>query len=225
MIEDVIGTHTGDAELHARKRHIFKEIAVQSSQLHIADLVVTTRPAIIDIYTNLRRVDAEIKLLSQSATSETQVLDIERVTEKEPSPTEERSYLRQSVGRQSDMLAVAAEIEVLKRTSHLHHHRKLVVLGLYVIIFQAVEASDGLTDNAYLTFLNRVSTKRILRKEHDARQQRNQQHPPPFHRQSQIFPKIRSITQLTGVADTLVHVHTPKPCRCSITALMSGYCT
>ena len=39
----------------------------------------------------------------------------------------------------------------------------------------------------------------------------------------QNLPNILSITQLTGVADTLVHVHTPIPCRCSITLFIRGY--
>ena len=36
---------------------------------------------------------------------------------------------------------------------------------------------------------------------------------------------MRSITQLIDVADTLVAVQMPRPCRCSHTFLISGYCT
>ena len=36
---------------------------------------------------------------------------------------------------------------------------------------------------------------------------------------------MRSITQFTGVALTLVQVQMPVPCRCSMTALMIGSCT
>ena len=39
------------------------------------------------------------------------------------------------------------------------------------------------------------------------------------------LPSMRSITQLTGVALTLRHLHTPTPCRSSITDLMMGSCT
>lgn len=41
----------------------------------------------------------------------------------------------------------------------------------------------------------------------------------------QNLPKILSITQLTGVADTLVHEHTPMPCRSSMTFFIIGSCT
>ena len=41
----------------------------------------------------------------------------------------------------------------------------------------------------------------------------------------QNFPKMRSITQFTGVALTDVQVHTPKPCKSWMTALMMGSCT
>ncbi len=41
----------------------------------------------------------------------------------------------------------------------------------------------------------------------------------------QNLPSMRSITQLTGVALTLVQRHIPNPCKSSMTDLMSGNCT
>ena len=48
----------------------------------------------------------------------------------------------------------------------------------------------------------------------------------PFHSPlTQYFPNILSKAQFTGVAETLVQVHTPSPCRCSQTLFISGNCT
>ena len=41
----------------------------------------------------------------------------------------------------------------------------------------------------------------------------------------QNFPSMRSMTQLTGVALTLVHSHSASPCRWRITSRMIGNCT
>ena len=53
VIKDVIGTHASDSQFHARKRHIFKEVAVQFSQFYIPYFIITARPSIEEIYTDL----------------------------------------------------------------------------------------------------------------------------------------------------------------------------
>ena len=154
VVEDVIGTDARDTHVHPAKGHALEKIAVDPvAKLDVADLIIVACAAVIQIDSHLRGIDAEIKLLSQSAALESDILDIKRPSEEEPPPAEERPYLREPVGSQSDTLAIAAQHEVLECARGLHHHRKLVVLWLDIIVLRAVEASNRLADPAqFLAF-------------------------------------------------------------------------
>ena len=165
---------------------------------------------------------------------ETQVLQVEGPAEEEPAPAEVRTHLDALVGREHDALAVAAEDELLEVAGGLQHDRPLIVLRLDILVLQSVEAADGVL-NLLLHPLQRLVVGRqgvcsddIIQvvgigysDGHRQQQHEYQQQLLTLH----IFPKMRSIAQFTGVAETLVHVQSAKPCKCSMTFLINGNCT
>ena len=229
MVEDVVGIDARHPHIDTSEGQSLETVAIDAAQLHVAYLIVAARMAAEDIDAHLRGVDAEIELLEQSARAEAEVLDVERIAEEEPAPAEERAHLGMSVGSQRDALIVASQHEILEGSRTLQHHGELIVLGLDIVVLRTVEFTDGLTNETYLLVPEAIGRQHVgalmLLCTDDRSHSQHQHYRQQSHQQPQNLLKMRSIAQLTGVADTLVQVQIPSPCRCSMTALMSGYCT
>ena len=229
VVEDVIGTDARHPHIDTSERQSLETVAIDAAQLHIAYLIVAARVATEEIDAQLRRVDTEVELLEQSASAEAEVLDVERIAEEEPAPSDEWAHLGMTVGSQRDALIVASQHEILEGSRTLQHHGELIVLGLDIVVLRTVEFTDGLTNETYFLMSEAIVGQYVgvlmILSTDDRSHSQHQQYRQQSHQQPQNLLKMRSIAQLTGVADTLVQVQMPSPCRCSMTALMSGYCT
>ena len=113
----------------------------------------------------------------------------------------------------------------LKEISGLNHSGEFVMLRFNVRSVDVVEFAYYALQSAHNSCPERflLGYTVLGMAEHGCREAQHSQYGAV--RKHQNFPKMRSMTQLTGVADTLVQLHTLIPCRCSITALMMGNCT
>ena len=132
------------------------------AKLYIAYLVIIARATIEQVDTYLRRINAEVELLAKAILRKTNILDIESISEKEPSPTEVWANLGPTVRSQRDALTIASQDKTLVSAGYLSHHSKLVVIRFDVLIVKAVELAHRSADNAQLIIsTNGIEGKRI----------------------------------------------------------------
>ena len=151
MIEDVISAGARDAHIDTCKGNTLEKAPIDAiAQTYISNLIIVARATIEQVDTHLRRIDADVELLTEAILAEAYVLDIERVAQKEPSPSEVRANLGGSVRRQRDALTIATNDKALVGAGNLTHHSELVVIGLDILIVEAVELAHRATDDAQL---------------------------------------------------------------------------
>ena len=163
MVKNVIEAGTRDAHIDTSKRHALEKAPIDAiAQFYIAHLIVIARATIEQVDTYLRRIDAEVELLAKSILRKTNILDIERVAQEEPSPAKVRTNLGESVRSQRDALIVATDDKALVGAGNLPHNGKLVVIGLDILIVEAVELAHGTTDDTQLAIgANGIDGERI----------------------------------------------------------------
>ena len=145
MIENVISIDTRDAYTESVERNSLKPRAVDAiTHAHLPQFVVTASTAVVKVDTYLRRIDAKINFALGAVAKKVKILQVERVAEEYPSPSEVGANLDALIWGKRDALAIAAQYEILIITGGLHHDREFVMLWFYIVILQTIEAPDGL---------------------------------------------------------------------------------
>ena len=105
MVEDVIGVEPGNTYAQSVEAEILNLVSVNIlAQIDVANLIVTTRAAIVQVDANLCCIKAEVELLFYFA--DVEVVDVNGIAKKYPPPTEIGSYLKRRCRGESHRLLV-----------------------------------------------------------------------------------------------------------------------
>lgn len=255
VVEDVVEIEAFNAHVETRKRQAVQGVpGVVVVECDALDVIVVTRLPPEEVDANGGTVEAQVKLLLGGlVVSVMQGSEVYRIAQEEPTPTEIRAELDTDVGREDDFLSVlAAEGIHLVGGGLLEHQRVVIVLWLDVGRVHRIERLDhtvespsdaspeapfpGLGRNGQSVCrqlsVSHIHTQRICCQHPGgvAGQEDKERYQNSFYHvcvvvNDQNLPKMRSITQLTGVADTAVQSQSPMPWRLSMTERMMGSCT
>ena len=145
MVEDVIKIESLDARFETVERSLADRVTIDVlTQIHPQNMIVISRLSPEQVYSQQTAVEAQVKLLFISVViPEINVLQVERITQKHPSPAQIRPQAVRRIRSKGNALSLAvSECIFLVGIGVLQHHRIIVVLVFDVRRIRTVEFSE-----------------------------------------------------------------------------------
>ena len=145
MVEDVIKIESLDARFETVERSLADRGTIDVlTQIHPLNMIVISRLSPEQVYSQQTAVEAQVKLLFISVViPEINVLQVERITQKHPSPAQIRPQAVRRIRREGNALSFAVSERIfLVGIGVLQHHRIIVMLVFYISRIRTVEFSE-----------------------------------------------------------------------------------
>ena len=145
LMKGVIKIESLDARFETIERSLADWVTIDVlTQIHPQNMIVISRLSPEQVYSQQTAVEAQVKLLFISVViPEINVLQVERITQKHPSPAQIRPQTVRRIRREGNALSFAVSERIfLVGIGVLQHHRIIVMLVFDISRIRTVEFSE-----------------------------------------------------------------------------------